>query len=80
MANLKDRCRSTVLYPPTMWAYANNAGLVVSVAMLSKIMRADVMTASLPLSDRITDVRPGCKTPRQDESYSRLGVLSYQRN
>ncbi|GFO32103.1 hypothetical protein PoB_005860800 [Plakobranchus ocellatus] len=41
---------------------------------------------AFPLTNRATDVRPGCKTQRiaptlrQDESRSRLGVLSYQRN
>ncbi|GFO48680.1 hypothetical protein PoB_007518500 [Plakobranchus ocellatus] len=45
-------------------------------------MRGYVMVAPFPLSNRATDVRPGCKTQRiaptlrQDGSGSRLGVLS----
>ncbi|GFN93992.1 hypothetical protein PoB_002049800 [Plakobranchus ocellatus] len=32
--------------------------------MVSRIMRGHVMAAPFPLSDRATDVRPGCKTQR----------------
>ncbi|GFO17290.1 hypothetical protein PoB_004379500 [Plakobranchus ocellatus] len=32
--------------------------------MVSRIMRGHVMAAPFPLSDRASDVRPGCKTQR----------------
>ncbi|GFO46993.1 hypothetical protein PoB_007349800 [Plakobranchus ocellatus] len=44
------------------------------------------MAPPFPLCNRATDIRPGCKTQRiaptlrQDESRSRLGLLSHQRN
>ncbi|GFO07405.1 hypothetical protein PoB_003391000 [Plakobranchus ocellatus] len=53
--------------------------------MVSRIMRDHLMTSPFLLSNRATDARPGCKTRRialmlrQDESLSRLGVLSHHR-
>ncbi|GFO46135.1 hypothetical protein PoB_007264000 [Plakobranchus ocellatus] len=49
-------------------------------------MRGHLMAPSFSLSNRATDIRPGSKaqrvalTLRQDESRSRLVVLSHQRN
>ncbi|GFO19745.1 hypothetical protein PoB_004625000 [Plakobranchus ocellatus] len=42
----------------------NKTGLVVRAATVSRIMRGHVMAAPFPLSDRASDVRPGCKTQR----------------
>ncbi|GFO35079.1 hypothetical protein PoB_006158400 [Plakobranchus ocellatus] len=42
----------------------NKTGLVFLAATVSRIMRGHVMAAPFPLSDRATDVRPGCKTHR----------------
>ncbi|GFN75962.1 hypothetical protein PoB_000246800 [Plakobranchus ocellatus] len=37
---------------------------MVRAATVSRIMRGHVMAAPFPLSDRTSDVRPGCKTQR----------------
>ncbi|GFN89260.1 hypothetical protein PoB_001576600 [Plakobranchus ocellatus] len=64
----------------------SKTGLVVSAVTVSRIMRGHVMAPLLPLSNRSTDIRPGCNTqriaptPRLDESRNRLGMLSHQRN
>ncbi|GFN88524.1 hypothetical protein PoB_001503000 [Plakobranchus ocellatus] len=42
----------------------NKTGLVVRTATVSRIMRGNVMALHFPLSDRASDVRPGCKTQR----------------
>ncbi|GFO19351.1 hypothetical protein PoB_004585600 [Plakobranchus ocellatus] len=42
----------------------NKTGLVVRAATVSRILRGHVMAAPFPLSDRASDVRPGCKTQR----------------
>ncbi|GFO49171.1 hypothetical protein PoB_007567600 [Plakobranchus ocellatus] len=39
-------------------------GLVFRAATASRIMRGHIMASPFPLSDRATDVRPGCKTQR----------------
>ncbi|GFN78599.1 hypothetical protein PoB_000510500 [Plakobranchus ocellatus] len=39
-------------------------GLVILAATVSRIMRGHVMAPPFPLSDRATDVRPGCKSQR----------------
>ncbi|GFN97576.1 hypothetical protein PoB_002408200 [Plakobranchus ocellatus] len=74
----------TVLYPPTseLDNLRKKTGLVVRAATVSIIMRGNVMATPISLSDRGTDVRPGCKTQRiiptlrQDANCSRLGVVS----
>ncbi|GFO06942.1 hypothetical protein PoB_003344700 [Plakobranchus ocellatus] len=38
--------------------------LVIRAATVSRIMHGDVMELIFPLSNRATDVRPGCKTQR----------------
>ncbi|GFN80899.1 hypothetical protein PoB_000740500 [Plakobranchus ocellatus] len=53
-----------VLYPPTSYPdnLRNKTGLVIRAAMVSRIIRGHVMAPPFPLSNRATDVRPGCKT------------------
>ncbi|GFO30778.1 hypothetical protein PoB_005728300 [Plakobranchus ocellatus] len=56
----------TVRYPPTSWPdnLRYKTGLVFRAATVSRIMRGHVMAAPFPLSNRATDVRPGCETQR----------------
>ncbi|GFO05459.1 hypothetical protein PoB_003196400 [Plakobranchus ocellatus] len=42
----------------------NETGLVVRAGTVNRIMRGHVMAPPFPLSDRASDVRPGCKTQR----------------
>ncbi|GFO30779.1 hypothetical protein PoB_005728400 [Plakobranchus ocellatus] len=56
----------TVRCPATSWPdnLRYKTGLVFRAATVSRIMRGHVMVPSFPLSNRATDVRPGCETQR----------------
>ncbi|GFO16238.1 hypothetical protein PoB_004274300 [Plakobranchus ocellatus] len=56
----------TVLYPTTSKPdnLRNKTGLVVRTATVSRIMRGHVTATPFALSNRATEVRPGCNTQR----------------
>ncbi|GFO09524.1 hypothetical protein PoB_003602900 [Plakobranchus ocellatus] len=48
---------------------------MVRAATVSRIMRGHVMAAPFPLSNRATDIRPGCKTQRIAPSLRQVADL-----
>ncbi|GFN77167.1 hypothetical protein PoB_000367300 [Plakobranchus ocellatus] len=54
-------------------------GLVVRAATVTRIMRGHVMAVPFPLSDRASDVRPGCKTQRTAPTLRQVADLMCSR-